>query len=86
MLLQVFTIRDQAGEFYNPPFFAKTKQEAVRSFTRIKNDPQSTINQFPQHFDLYEIGTFDDSDGKMVTFDTPQHIIAANNLTAPETV
>lgn len=80
MKLLVFTIRDQGGEFYNPPFFARTKPEAIRSFTRIKMDPNSNIHQFPQHYDLYELGEFDDNEGKMTTFDTPQHVISANNL------
>ena len=80
MLLQIFSIRDQGGEFYNPPFFARNKTEAVRSFTRIKMDPQSNIHTFPQHYDLYEIGNFDDNTGKVETHDTPQHVISAINL------
>ena len=80
MVLKTFTIRDSKGEFYSPPFFQKTHGEAERSFKQLVQDKQSQVSKFPEDYDLYYIGEFDDNTGKMVVTDTPQHIVKAANL------
>lgn len=74
MLLKMFSIRDSKGEIFNPPYYAKTHGEALRSFKTLSNDPKSTINQYPEDFDLYFLGEYDDQTGKLKPNDTPQHI------------
>ena len=75
MVLKTFTIRDSKGEFYSPPFFQKTHGEAY-----IVTGKQSQVSKFPEDYDLYYTGEFDDNPGKMVVTDTPQHIVKAANL------
>lgn len=80
MELKVFTVRDSKAEFFSPPFFNKTHGEAERNFRTLANDQNSMINKHPEDYDLYFVGTFDDSTGKMTTHDTPQHVVKAINL------
>lgn len=81
--LKAFTVRDQKAGTYNPPFFKKTHGEAIRDFHTVCNDPQSLINKFPEDFDLYQVGEYDQSLGILIPFDTPQHIEKAISMTRP---
>lgn len=80
MILKVFTIRDQKAEIFNTPFFQKTHGEAERNFRTLVNDSKSTISQFPEDFDLYFLGEYDDNLGTFKSLDTPQHVIKAIQL------
>lgn len=77
MILKIFSIRDAKAEVFNTPFFQKTHGEAERSFRTLVNDGKSTVNQFPDDFDLYYLGEYDDNLGTVKTLDTPQHITKA---------
>lgn len=77
MMLKAFSIRDSKSEVFNTPFFNKTMGEAERNFRTLVNDEKSTVHKFPEDFDLYWIGDYDDNSGTMKTLDTPQHIIKA---------
>lgn len=80
MILKVFSVRDGKGEFYGQPFYAKTLGEAERSFRMLANDDKSMPWKFPEDFDLYEIGEFDDNSGKLKGLETPRHMSKAINL------
>ncbi|AXH78030.1 MAG: nonstructural protein [Microviridae sp.] len=80
MELKMFSIRDSKGEVFNPPFYKKTHGEAERDFQTLCKDEKSTVNQYPEDFDLYYIGTYDDNSGKIQSLDTPQHLVKAVNV------
>ncbi len=80
MLLHAYSIRDTKVNTYNTPFFAKSEDDAVRSFTRLKMDPNSNVNLFPEDFDLYYIGSYTDQTGVFEAQETPVHIIKAVNI------
>lgn len=80
MILKAFTIRDSKAEYFHPPFFQKTHGEAERSFKQLANDQKSTIWQFPEDYDLYFLGEYDDQTGKWSSPDSPQHVIKAVQL------
>jgi len=77
MILKAFSIRDQKAEAYNTPFFQKTHGEAERNFKTLVNDPKSTVHQFPEDYDLYYLGEYNDQNGQLVALDTPQHVVKA---------
>lgn len=77
MQLKVFTIRDSKAETFGQPFFQKTHGEAERNFTQLAKDPKSTINTFPEDFDLYYLGIYDDQKGTFGALETPQHVVKA---------
>lgn len=80
MELKAYSIRDAKGEVFHTPFFKKTHGEAERDFTQVCRDPKSQLNQFPDDYDLYFIGTYDDQKGVFVSLDTPQHVVKAVNV------
>lgn len=79
MKLQVYSIRDAKGEVYNTPFFQKTHGEAERNFRELVKDEKSMVAKYPEDFDLYHLGTYDDQSGTFQTLDTPLHMLKAIN-------
>lgn len=84
MMLQMYSIYDSKAEVYNTPFFSKTHGEAERSFKTLTNDPKSQVNQYPEDFDLYHIGEYDDNKGITKSLDTPKHILKAISVLRKE--
>jgi len=83
MQLKAFSIRDSKGEIYNTPFFKNTHGEAERDFRMLCKDEKSMVFQYPDDFDLYYIGEYDNQKGTMSSLATPQHIIKAINCIQP---
>lgn len=78
--LKIFSIRDSKAEYFAPPFFQQNHALAERMFRTATNDPQSQVNKYPQDFDLYYLGTYDDQTGKIQVLDSPEHVIKAIHL------
>lgn len=74
MILKAFAIYDGKGLCYGVPFFMSQNGQAVRGFSDLVNDPQTSINRHPGDYVLYQIGEFDDSDGKLTTL-VPQLLL-----------
>lgn len=81
-LLKMFSIRDTKGEIFNPPFFARSHGEAERQFHRAAMDPQTTISQFPEDYDLYYLGEYDDFDGSIKCEPSPKLVMNARSVQA----
>ena len=79
MILKVFSIRDTKGELYHSPFFKTAIGEAERDFHAVVNDKSTTLSKYPEDFDLYFLGEFDNVTGKMKSLDTPHHLVKAVN-------
>lgn len=95
MKLLVYAIRDTATEHFYTPFYQKTKNEALRTFEGAVNDSQTALYRNPEHFDLYELGSFDDNTGALISHKSPEFIqkavfvhkkpdAASNNRTSVE--
>lgn len=78
--MEIFAIRDTKAEAFNPPFYQRTKAEAERSLQRLVLDPDSNVSKFPEDFDLYHLGTYNDSTGEISPLPSPEHIIKAINV------
>lgn len=77
MIRKIFSVRDSKAECFHQPFFQSTHGEAERMFRTAVNDSKTQFFQYPEDFDLYFMGEYDDNTGKFVTLDTPQHVIKA---------
>lgn len=82
MKLVMCCVRDVKGETYSQPWFVSTAAAAVRSFTDLVNDSQKgqTLNTHPEDFQLYEMGTFDDTTGEFVTLPVPKHLVTGSSV------
>lgn len=79
-ILKLYSIRDHKGDFFQVPFAQKTHGEAERTFYGLVNDEKTNLNKYPEDYDLYYIGEFNDHTGKVVVLDTPQHMQKAVNV------
>ena len=65
MINIICSVKDRAADAFGRPLFVASKGIALRSFTdevnRAAEDNQ--MYNHPDDFDLYELGTFDDSTG-----------------------
>ncbi|AAG45347.1 nonstructural protein [Bdellovibrio phage phiMH2K] len=80
MQLKVFSIRDSKTGVYGTPFYQHTHGQAERSFQQLAKDPQSTVANHPEDFDLFHLGEYDDQTGKLTPLDTPEHCVKAIDL------
>jgi len=82
--LQAYSVRDSKAEIFNVPFYGNTHGEAERSFMQVTNDPASNISKFPEDYDLYHIGTYDQTTGILQPLATPQHMLKALAVVRPK--
>jgi len=84
MLLKMFSIRDQKAETFNSPFFQSTHGEAERAFRTAVHDSKTQLHQYPEDFDLYFLGEYDNQSGVISPLDTPQHMVKAISCIKPQ--
>lgn len=64
MKLEYYSIRDVKSSRFMNPFSAVNKELAERViYLQLNDDHSSLVTAFPADFELYFIGTFDDSTG-----------------------
>jgi hypothetical protein len=67
MRLKAFAIRDTKAEaFTRPPIFVQATGLAIRLFTDAANDQENEIGKYPADFTLFEVGEFDQVEGKLI--------------------
>lgn len=83
----MYTLRDSKGKYHNLPWYQKTHGEAERFVKGICSEDSKSlpgyyqnVSKYPQDFDLYHLGEFDEETGKMHLVDAPQHIINCQQL------
>ena len=81
MIYKIVAIRDRAGDLFSQPAFVNSRGAAIRSFGDEVNRKaeNNQLNTHPEDFDLYEIGTFDDSTGELIPT-TPKQIAVGKDL------
>lgn len=71
---KMYSLRDSKAESFGNPFYALNDTVASRMVLIAARDPNSLLNCDPKSFDLYCLGSFDDSTGQIET-QPPEHII-----------
>lgn len=67
MLTKVFAIYDSKVEAYLQPFFSMSTGSAIRAFSDAVQNPQSQFNKHSADFTLFELGTYDDMTGTLIS-------------------
>ena len=70
MIHKIFSIHDSAAKAYIAPFFLPEEGQATRGFKTAINNLEHAFGQNPGDYSLMVIGTFDDSNGEIVTYQT----------------
>jgi len=71
MKLVVFSIYDSKSHIYEKPFYMNHRMEALRAFESTVNDPNTSINKWPEDFTLFELGTYENITGTFELLPTP---------------
>lgn len=82
MLVKVFAIYDKKSRSYRPPFFSYNEETAIRTLRKVAETDQ-TICEFPEDFDLYVIGSWDDNAGE-IKGTKPAFLIEVGSMLAKE--
>lgn len=79
-------IRDSKAEAFNLPMLHRTIEEAKRQFSLHVNEKNqdNLLNLYPEDYDLYEIGSYNQKTGTLEKLDTPLHITKAISLVKKE--
>lgn len=69
-ILIVCAVRDSAVNAFSRPFFVPAVGAAVRAFGDEVSRVDSDMHKHPEDFELYELGTFDEESGVLVSCPT----------------
>jgi hypothetical protein len=79
--MQIFSVFDKAVGAYLPPFYSRSKGEALRSFITACNDEKSQFNVHSGDFVMFHVGVWDDASGLHHPIE-PQRVISATECLA----
>ena len=68
-LLGVYAVYDVKAEIYNAPFFMAKHAMAVRAFSDLANDRNTTVGRHPGDFKLVHLGFFSPVTGAFKTLE-----------------
>jgi len=80
---QLFSIYDEKTLVFGQPFQAKTQGEALRMFAAAVNQPDSLLNDYPNDFTLYQIGSFNSENGLLTSECPLVNITRGSNVLLP---
>jgi hypothetical protein len=85
MIQIIVSVKDSAAQAFGRPIFVPSTAVAVRSFRDEINRKDSTedMAKHPEDFELYELGSFDDSNGAIVVIE-PRLVARAKDLHEPK--
>lgn len=69
MTLNVYCIMDIKADGYGTPFFMLRDGMALRAFTDLVNDRNTTVSRHPDDYKLVCIGEYDDVSGRLMPLD-----------------
>lgn len=82
MRMVIVSVRDAKADVYMRPWFVQSSGVAIRAFSDEVNrdEKENQLYNHPGDFALYEIGLFDDADGKIYPYDVPKLLIQADSI------
>ena len=80
----VCAVYDAAVGQYLPPFFQRSKMEALRAFQSAVNNPDHDFGKFPDDFSLHALGEWDAENGKFEDYTAPERLAVAFEVLSRE--
>lgn len=71
---------------YNSPIFAAHLVEVQRGLQQALNNAKSLYAQYPEDFELYELGTFNPETGELKVRDNALYVMTLSELLDKEAV
>lgn len=73
----MYSVRDSQVGSFSTPYFAVDHVRATRMFGIACKDNTVQLAHYPEHFDLYFLGSWNDENGKFHLEEQPQFIVGA---------
>lgn len=88
MIQHICAVYDRAAQLYWRPFTVRRPSEAVRGFSDevLRQAADNQMFHHPEDFDLYCLGTIDDSTGRLSGYDLPVQLARAQDVRFPSAV
>lgn len=82
MVNMIFAVRDTKADVFGRPFIAPNEGTAMRSLSEEVNRAEMGNNfySYPEDFDLYSIGRYDDHSGTIEALKIPLRICGCTQL------
>lgn len=80
MLTNAYTVYDSKTLSYSSPFFQPAHGAAVRMFSDLAHDTNTSVGRHPKDYSLFCVGVFDDQTGFIKALDAREHIVDAASL------
>lgn len=77
--MNLYTVKDLKAAYFLDPLMSKNDETAKRSFLKYFNQIEH-IQQYPEDYSIFQIGTFDIDTGEVVGFKEPIYVISALEL------
>lgn len=82
--LVVASVYDAKVGVYFQPFFARTRAEALRSFSDTVNQQGHIFNKHPEDFTLFVLAVWDENTGGFVNTKAPESLGSGHEYLARE--
>lgn len=81
-IVKLYSIRDTKMLTYAPPVPAPNIAVLTRDLTEIVNNPEHKFSKHATDFELFELGTYNDTNGQITPYDKPNFILTLSELKA----
>lgn len=78
--MKIFSVHDSKASAHLPPFYARTKGEAIRAFETTCKDPTSQFYLYPTDFTLVELGEFNEITAEIKSLAIPINLSHASEF------
>jgi len=82
MTTRIFSVLDKKAQIYNSPVCLHNIGVACRAFGELANNPDHAYGKHPGDYEIWELGTYDDSNGKIVPHQEKLHVYDMIDLVA----
>ena len=79
MIAKIYCIYDKKAKLYHAPQLGHNDEQAKRMFQSLFNK-DNVFNEYPEDFSIWDIGTFNDENGFLVSNTKPELLIEGKQL------
>jgi hypothetical protein len=76
----LYALRDSKVPVFGRPFPQRSKLEAIRSMRAVLSDKNTTEANHPEDFALFELGVYNERNGKIIPHPQPESVITLLEL------
>ena len=80
MNLNMYSVFDVKSKIFHPPQFCHNQEHALRYFAMQFKDSSTVMAQYPADFQIFDVGTYDDSTAEIVPTYPPTFVCHVSDI------